>query len=316
MCRRICLVLLVGTLSLSGAGANDPVNLAGGALIMHHPPEVVMGGECNVQLPTVGDQNPRIDGLPGDLVTFYVIGAFAAPREFCGFQFGFGEFDPSIFTFMDWGSCAGVEFEDYLELASSGWPGPNEGTACVSTVGSWDGFIVPMYYFTGIAYAEGVIPLDADPTHDMAAFTNCESWMGLPELFEIHKDRLGALGIFTDGKPVEPELSIRWACCADEECQLLSAADCDALGGTWLCGLLSCTPDPCKVRACCLEGCQCQLMTELECRDAGGLHISRILSCDPNPCPQASDGPQGSPGLTGSSSNTRMSWGAIKVLYR
>jgi hypothetical protein len=266
-------------------------------------------------LPTPETQNPSVQGVAGQQVTFFVLAAFETPKTFCGVEFGLGEYDPDIFTFLDWGACAGEEYVDYLELATPGWPGPHEGTACVTTHTPWNDNTVLLYYFSGIAYAEGLIPIDVDPSHDFVGFANCKGTPELPEPFSVDPERRGALGLFTEGRAVRPVLTTRWACCADETCYLLNEADCLALGGSWLPGLLSCFPNPCQVRACCLEDGACMLRSELECLEAGGLHISGFESCDPNPCPQPEPEILPTP-KKAPPGHALLSWGRIKWLYR
>lgn len=77
------------------------------------------------------------------------------------------------------------------------------------------------------------------------------------------------------------------ACCYDDgSCADLSAADCNASGGTWQGSDTNCAGFDCGV-ACCYEDAvgTCIEQTRQDCLDAGGLPQDFGTTCDPNPCP-------------------------------
>ena len=77
------------------------------------------------------------------------------------------------------------------------------------------------------------------------------------------------------------------ACCfADESCEpLLTEAECQAEGGTWLGGGTNCASDPCVMGACCVVGSDCQETTRFDCFAQGGVFMAGS-TCDPDPCAQ------------------------------
>jgi hypothetical protein len=172
----------------------------GGALIAHFPAEMTFsfdpptGGWCqfywdSLRIEDCEDQVNRID--TGSQVIWFVLAAWDEEKEWCGTEFGFGEYDSDAFVITDFSPCWP---ENGLEIPTSSWPGPSEGTAIVTTGAPWEGNFVPIYRFTGLAYEEGLIPLAADPATEFAGTSNCanppESWAA---------DSLGAMGVFRDG---------------------------------------------------------------------------------------------------------------------
>jgi hypothetical protein len=243
------------------------------------------------------DQNNRID-VSGHLgCVWFVLAAWEEDKEWCGVEFGFGEYDSPVFNFTASGPC----FPDTgLEWSTPGWPGPGEGTVFGTTAAPWAGNFLPVYYFSGYAYSyygAGVIPLGANPATGSAGTTNCTHPEELWEAIE-----LGGLGIDTDGITVCPE-GLRSACCdpVTYECHMLSQVDCEALGGYWAPLPFEC-PHACDRVVCCLYG-LCYIMSEPECFNIGGQSIGFWNSCTPNPC-------------GGPSPLEETSWGRIKTLYR
>ncbi|MCK4306201.1 MAG: hypothetical protein KAY24_18315, partial [Candidatus Eisenbacteria sp.] len=197
--RRLLLVLFAA--ATVGVAAADSGNLEGGVFIAHcaaalhfssdPPPE----GWCKHYLDhhaisDCKDQANRIDTERG--VIWYVLCAWSEGKKWCGTEFGFGAYEPAIFAFIDWGPC----FPDAgLELPGAMWPGPEEGTALTTTAGSnWSGNFLPVYYFAGYAYAEGIIPLSVDPNMGFGGTGNCER----PPTIS-NAEGYGGMGLFTDG---------------------------------------------------------------------------------------------------------------------
>lgn len=92
-------------------------------------------------------------------------------------------------------------------------------------------------------------------------------------------------------------------CCIDEQCQILTEAECLAAGGTWHPELPDCgPPDPCAPRHVCCVCELCYVVTQQECTDMAGTWYPDLDSCEPNPCtPSPADD---------------STWGEIKSLYR
>ncbi len=152
------------------------------------------GGWCreywdHYRLEDCEDQVNRIDTT--EPVIWFVLAAWAEEKEWCGTEFGLGEYDPAAFGITDHGPCWP---EDGLEIPTSSWPGPGEGTAIVVAGAPWEGNFVPVYWFAGYAYEEGLIPLSADPATGFAGTSNCES---PPQAWAA--DSLGGMGLFQDG---------------------------------------------------------------------------------------------------------------------
>lgn len=236
------------------AGWTQPSDLEGGVLIAHFPTMM----EFSSDPPLVGwcqhyldgfaihsceDQVNRIDTY--DRVIWYVLAAWETGKEFCGTEFGLGEYADSLFLFTDYGPCYPQEG---LEIPTGSWPGPNEGTALVSTGASWNGSIVPIYFFAGYAYGEGVLPLGEDPATGFGGWSNCES---PPQAWDA--SAFGAMGLFTDGVAVLPgggpgPAGGEGACCVSGECQILSSDACSGLGGMFFAEGIPCEPNPCLLQ--------------------------------------------------------------------
>jgi len=328
-----------------------PTDLSDGVFIAHHDPAIVWsdfppaGGWCapyaQHQITSCDQQNPSVPVGPitTSSVVWYVLAQWwDEPKTWCLSEFGFGDFDPNIWTFyLTFGPCTPG---DNLEISTGAWPGPNSGTAVTTTNIPWSGNFVPVYYFTGYGYGYGLIPLAPDPTQvPFAGFINC---LTPPQAFAAAC--LPALGVGVPGEmccsePPAPE----FPCCVGEDCVVVTERECVEFGGILHPEFPDCgPPNPCIIRACCIgtvcvDGfneqqcvenggvfqpdvpfceattCQeptaaccvcevCSVTTEQGCIDIGGVFYPDIPDCDPNPCtPSPTD-------------NT--SWGNIKAIYR
>jgi hypothetical protein len=228
-------------------------------LIAHFPTEMAFsfdpptGGWCqfywdSLRIEDCEDQVNRID--TGNQVIWFVLAAWDEDKEWCGTEFGFGEYDSDTFVITDFSPCWP---ENGLEIPTASWPGPGEGTAIVTTGAPWEGNFVPVYRFTGLAYEEGLIPLAADPATGFAGTSNCanppESWAA---------DSLGGMGLFQNGVYACPEGWIfaaqnmgergtepQGVCCIGEACQVTTPSNCHTLGGDFYAGYETCDPNPC-----------------------------------------------------------------------
>ncbi len=233
----------------------DVNDLSGGVFIAHYVAELPFtteppaGGWCQAYdsyaISSSAEQVNRVDiGGTGVMpVSWYVLAAWTEPKRWCCNEFGLGEFDPGLFLFVEWSACSPG---DYLELSSPGWPGPNTGTAFVTTNPAyipWEGSIAPVYWFGGYAYAAsapGRIPLGLDPQQGSAGWVTCQV---VPVIFEA--ECLGALGFNTDGVACHPIAPGAAACCVGQTCYLLPEPECTAMGGQWYPAHASCEPNPC-----------------------------------------------------------------------
>ncbi len=202
-----------------------------------------------------GAQINRIDTYDG--VIWFVLAAWSEAKQWCGTEFGLGAYEEGVFTITEHGACFPGEG---LEIPTDRWPGPNEGTAIVTTSESWSGNFVPVYYFTGYAYAEGVMPLAINPSTGGGGMANCSSPPN-----EWDAAAFGAMGVFTEGASVcpseggghvlgpggggglEPTGGGTAVCCYDGTCQITTEAECMVLGGGFYPEWTSCNPNPCIV---------------------------------------------------------------------
>ena len=251
-----CLVALVVLSIVVPCPAHaDPNDLSGGVFIAHAPLHLQYSPGCDwcekyeelYAISSCEEQNPRIDldGHLGEKSVWYVIAAWGEEKEWCGTEFGFGSYDPAIYSFSDWGACLPNE----LEISTTNWPGPNEGTVVVATDSTWNGNFQPVYYFSGYAYAQGRIPLAQDPSRAFGGTGNSAA-----PAVSYPAAEYGELGLFSNGVPVCPsEEPIQGsgyevttvACCVSQMCALLDEATCHDLGGAPLLGQTTCETNIC-----------------------------------------------------------------------
>ncbi len=288
-------------------------DLSGGVFIAHRPPTMEFSvppqGWCDYYIEDYGisscnEQYNRIDAT-GQGSVWFVLAAWEEDKQWCGTEFGFGDYNPDIYHLVNWGPC----FPHMgWELSTPGWPGPREGTMFViagDPYTPWYGNFVPVYYFVGYAYGEGVIPLDSTPGRgllgrpDFGGTCNC---LAQPVVYPA--ECFGAMGISTAGSPCCPS-NLLHVCCLAEQCMLMSDDEqCMQAGGVWHPEWDSCEPNPCSPpEAVCCIGAVCTIVTEAECNALGGEWHGEWGSCVPNPC----EPPSPTNGTT---------WGFIKALYR
>jgi hypothetical protein len=339
--RRILLFLVLAGLFPFSTMA-DENNLAGGVLITHFVPRIAVRYQQDpciryeeideVNIDDASQQVCRTDEMSNQWTphTWYVIAAFHEDKNWCGVQFGLGDYDEDGFYIMyaHHASCGG--WAD----PTGNWPLPNSGVRIDSFDGGWEGNYRAVYYFIGYTWSgeyPTLIALTEHPEENFIGFTNCES----PA--QSWPARGGAVGFFMDGNPVYPvtpgaccdpdgacEVMVEadcvgeffpepncdpnpcpdfsGACCfEDGSCLMMSESDCQVTGGVWQGDVSDCDPNLCPqpVRACCDESGGCTL-TELD--DCAGDWLPDVAACEPNPCPI--------------SANDKTSWGEIKVRYR
>jgi hypothetical protein len=293
-------LLALALLGFASGAMADPADLSGGCFIAHYcepigyssdAPALGWCGEYDAMY-AITDHTQQInridvpDFLPA---SWFVIAAWDdEEKEWCGTEFGFGAFDAGLFIFGEWNPC--YPATGGLEIPTAGWPGPMEGVAFVVTGDPWFGNYKAVAHFGGYAYgyygANGIVPLAVDPPTAFAGFSNCAA---PPEAFTVDADRLGALGINTDGIYVQPAGYVppTGACCIGYDCFIYTEEECIGMQGEWLGPDTVCEPNPCLPEgACCLEepvG-MCQVMLEENCMLVGGEWIGPETTCEPNPC--------------------------------
>jgi len=181
-------------------------------------------------------------------VVWYVIGVLSdcpGPVDVWGAQFGLGDYDSGAMDLVKWGDCF---LANTMELASSGWPGPNEGIAIVGTFDSLaDDEVIEVYWFASYVYGEVQIPLDRDPQMDIVGFASEQIGTEPSIVDPIEEYNLGKLGFGVPGyNPVDP-VPQEGACCVDGGCETQTLDDCVSLGGEYQGDNTSCFPrNPCE----------------------------------------------------------------------
>jgi gingipain R len=203
-------VLILLLLLTPGLAFSDSSNLEGGVFIAHHPPGLQFSaGQDYCQryfqdfaIDSCSEQNNRIDldGNQGQTSVWYVLAAWGEEKEWCGAEFGFAAFDSTIYGFTQWGPCFPGGANDGLQLATTGWPGPNAGVSLSISSTPWSGNFVPIYWFMGYSYYQGEIPLAVNPGSAFGGTANCET---PPQSWDA--TAFGGMGIFQEGTYACPE---------------------------------------------------------------------------------------------------------------
>ncbi|MCK4414622.1 MAG: hypothetical protein KAY32_13895 [Candidatus Eisenbacteria sp.] len=196
--------------AVGGALADAGNVMTDGVFIAHHPSSMQFTSDQTWYQPYLDefaiascqDQHNRIDldGTKGQISIWYVLAAYSDSTSWGAAEFGFGDFrpNPDIYRFIEWGPCFP---EKGLDISTDGWPGPNEGTAIACTGAPWEGTILPVYYFAGYAYAEGIIPLADNPQTD---FIGTSVLLRRPPPVGRRAEAAGEMGLFRDGLTVCP----------------------------------------------------------------------------------------------------------------
>ncbi len=230
-----------------------------------------------------------------DTAVLNVLAAFsgAASPRLAGVTFGVAYNDSEIF-FQSWGSCGD------FELATGGWPAPNEGTAVTYSVAQ-ESSLTDVYWFAAYNYYGNANSFDlvAHPGQG-ANFADDDVPSNLDPI-----SALGSFGFSTDGNvPCPQDDDLPGACCfADGSCQILLEAECSGAGGDFQGSGTDCDTADCPqpaTGACCIDA-ACSIRTESECLDAGGDYLGDDTSCDGDPCVVPT---------------IESSWGEIKGIYR
>ena len=289
----LALVFLCMAIGAGGAWAN-PADLTGGTLVAHNIDQLPFttsppaGGWCYAYNQYAIWLMSQVDvELPWHAAgnTWYVLAAWEMEaKTWCGTEFGLGAYESALYSFLDWSPCFPTTG---LEIPTTGWPGPNEGTAFVTTGTPWSGNWVPVYWFGGYSYDASygwtIIPISIDPPTGFCGFSNC---MNPPASFSVGFSMRGAMGVNTQGiVPEWPCCSYPWACCLPYApfCVEVLEQECLAVGGNWH-EYYTCDQYPCpRTDACCVGGI-CEMLFEENCILWGGTWLPGII-CEPNPCP-------------------------------
>ncbi len=277
--------------------AADPVNLTGGVLIAHHcsectwtgdpPPEGWCAAYAPYAIQSLAEVNVQLP-YNTERAFWYVLAAWESEdKTWCGVEFGLGDYDEAIYSIADAGACAPSE---YLEIPTAGWPGPNQGTAFVTTGEThWSGNWVPVYWFFGyvdpIPGGSTTIPITVNPPTGYCQFCSCPP---LPHTYAVGLEQRGVLGANAPGYvPVFPPVAEPWACCLPDPpdlCVMLPEEECLDVGGIWIGEPFTCDPNPCPAPgACCIMG-ECFIVMEEVCAQVGGTFYGPGTTCDPDPC--------------------------------
>jgi len=290
------------TLALLGVATGawaTPENLEGGVFVAHtvdalpytaSPPAAGWCGEYAAHaINSLGQVDVTLQFYPDPSGnTWYVLAAWELEsKTWCGTEFGLGDYNADLYLVHEYFPCFPVAG---LEIPTPGWPGPNEGTAFVTTGTPWSGNWIPVYWFGGYSYdpsyGSTVMPISVDPPTGFCGFSNC---MNPPSSFTVGAAQRGAMGINTEGHvPIWPLPPQPWACCLPEPlgaCVMLVEQDCLLQGGIWLGEGYECLPvNPCpQPGACCIGG-LCEVMMVENCELLQGQFQGPGTTCDPNPC--------------------------------
>lgn len=220
---------------------------AGGVIILHAEP--LVGREnpplCDTfALTRCEDAVTQAPTGGGDtnVWRWYAVGAFpadASPR-LKGVTFGI-DYSAGVFV-GQWQSCGD------FELTTPNWPSASgEGTSVTWNEARTER-LVPIYGFAGYSYYADPAHFCVGPHPTQGGYFGDDS---TPALLDPIVD-FGCLGFGTEGYlPCPTGGPILGACCLQGgECLVVSEADCQGAGGSWLGpDAPSCDPNPCAVPA-------------------------------------------------------------------
>jgi len=288
------------TLALLGVATGawaDENNLGYGVFFAHAQDALVYstdppaGGWCGQYIP-ITDRLQVDSSLPyiGDGTIWYVLAAWelnaGESKLWAGTEFGLGAYNVAAYGFAEAAVCAPAGF---LEIPTAGWPGPNEGTAFVTTGTPWSGNFVPVYWFGGYSYyltgLSTEIPISVDPPTGFCGMSNTQN---PPISYTVGEPERGRMGVNAAGfVPAWPGMPEPAACCMPEplgECRMLLEEDCLLAGGEWQGVGSVCEPNPCEQPGACCIGGICEVMMRENCDILQGAFQGEGTTCDPNPC--------------------------------
>lgn len=178
---------------------------------------------------------------------WFVLASFEAspgPVELGGAGFGFGDYDASRLQFGASGPCN----DGFLELPTSGWPGPREGTALLfDPLRPHREDVVELYWFASYAYGAVVVPLDEAPHYPPGEQFSMPN-TGEPGESTVVDEAadFGSIGFGTPGYNPCGQGPAEGACCLFGNCHILSRNDCEDQGGIYRGDNTDCFPNPCE----------------------------------------------------------------------
>jgi len=198
---------------------------------------------------------------------------------------------------------AGLPASGDLEVTQDGWPGSGGSNAVAFPTAKLTQ-VSEVYWFGGYAYSAS----GADAQMFSTAPHGTQNSVFLDDAVPANEDpitQFGAIGFGQAGVTICPPIPTG-ACCSgpNNDCSILSADECLALGGTFLGG--ECTPDPCEhppTGACCLADHSCIVTTDADCTVQGGEYVGDGYPCEAGTCEPIIP-------------TLETTWGAIKNNYR
>jgi hypothetical protein len=334
MPRVVLVLLLLLVANSASAGPN-----AGGVLLVHWNPQIAYTGdavffdgglsECNACI----TQAPPCSAIPAPDDQRRIWFAYAAfppgsmPVMFAvAFGIDFHRFSGSEGVVVNWAQRE----ETAVELASPGWPAiPGTGTMLLFDAPK-HGLVEQVYEFAGYATAGQVFSIVNHP--DMPAEFADNT---IPPHVEVAV-ALGSLGFGVEGSLSCPGPAQGACCLTQEDCEIMSPADCRHQAGNYLGNGTVCAPALCDqpIRlcdfpdhhcenlmhdacfnygglwnptttcngACCLPDGRCLSISEQNCENWRGTYMGVDVPCEPDPC-------HGTP-------IEMTTWGQIKCRYR
>lgn len=181
--------------------------------------------------------------IPDRAQVWFVIASFddsPGPVDLGGVEFGFGNFNSSRISFAGYGACNDGD----LELPTSRWPGPREGTSVAWATSPPRRSPVEVYWFATYVYDEVAIELSVRPETEVAQFATSGDDGAGAELDDVVD--LGTLGFGAPGyNPCAASGPATGACCVWGMCRIAQRDDCESQGGIYRGDNTDCFPDPC-----------------------------------------------------------------------
>jgi hypothetical protein len=240
------LVVSAWVLGLAPAGAGPH---AYGVLLTHLNPDI----EYTTSTTTYAGQSDLDDCdqavTEGPIIAdraqvWFVIASFAnspGPVDLGGATFGFANFSSRDISFGGYGACNDGD----LEIPTSRWPGPREGTSVVWTTSPRSQDLVEIYWFATYVYDVVSVELTVHPQTEEARFATPSRHIDEAPVVDDVAD-FGILGFGEPGyNPCATAGPASGACCIWGQCRITRRDDCESQGGIYQGDNTDCFPDPC-----------------------------------------------------------------------
>jgi len=255
---------------------------ANGTLIVHAQPEIAYCSDTpsycgSATLADCALAQIRVDG-PATTV-FFVFASFpdGSSPSLVGVTFGV-RYSNAI-SLVGHGPCGD------FELAESGWPASDTGTA-VTWNTPQQTQLVPVYWFAGYNYDSPNPALFSTTPHETQGGVFADDH--IPALVDEIQN-YGALGFDQDGidgcDPVLPP-GMGACCFADHNCvPFMNGEECVAQGGLYLGDLSECSACGYDIPgACCVPDVGCQLISQYDCAVLHGVFYEYQANCSTGLC--------------------------------